>query len=315
MIDHKKVPTISVIIPTFRRAKGLGRALNSVLAQSALNAFYVEVIVCDNSPESSARDFVTAFDQTTDLDIIYVHEPNAGVANARNTAVKAAKGDFIAFLDDDEEAPPHWLEGLMQTQARFNADVVFGPVKARLAQRTPRFQDYFVAFFSRYGPPEDTVLKTYYGCGNSLVRQAALPKDSLPFSIIRNNMGGEDDELFQTLMDQQKIIAWASEAFVYEDVPEPRSRLRYTLRRAFAFGQGPAYTAMQRGRYLEVILWMIQGLLQGALFCLLGLGAFILQHPKTADLLDKGARGIGKFLWFEPFKFHFYGTALLKTKV
>lgn len=315
MIKTDSPPLLSVIIPTFRRPEGLRRALTSVAAQSAHSHLTINTIVCDNSPEGSARDFVAAFSQTVSFPVIYVHEPMAGVANARNTAVKAAKGEFIAFLDDDEEAPAHWLEGLITVQAKFNADVVFGPVKARLAQSKVHFQDYFIEFFSRYGPDQDTVLKSYYGCGNSLVKQAALPTQTPPFSVVRNNMGGEDDELFQSLMDQQKIIAWAHEAFVYEDVPETRSRLRYTLRRAFAFGQGPAYTAMQTGRYFEIVYWMLQGLIQGALFCLLGAIALIINSPKSAKLLDKGARGIGKFLWFEPFKFHFYGTALLKPKV
>jgi glycosyltransferase involved in cell wall biosynthesis len=255
---------------------------------------------------------VLEFAKAVDFAVIFVHEPRPGVANARNTAVKAANGDFIAFLDDDEEAPKEWLSGLLEVQSHLMADVVFGPVKARLAQKTPRFSDYFTDFFSRYGPPQDQILKTYYGCGNSLVRRAALPTKTDPFSIGRNNMGGEDDELFQTLLDENKTIAWAHRAFVYEDVPEARARLRYTLRRAFAFGQGPAFTAWQTRRFAHIIYWMAQGLVQGGIFSVLGLFALFFRHPKSADLLDKAARGVGKFLWFEPFKFHFYGTALLR---
>ena len=53
------------------------------------------------------------------------------MAHARNSGVAAARAPLIAFLDDDEEAPPQWLAGLMQVQAETDADVVFGPVRGR----------------------------------------------------------------------------------------------------------------------------------------------------------------------------------------
>ncbi|RIJ43461.1 glycosyltransferase, partial [Maribellus luteus] len=56
-----------------------------------------------------------------------LHEPEPGVANARNAALAVAKGAMIAFLDDDEEAPPGWLAALIAAQARLGADAVFGP--------------------------------------------------------------------------------------------------------------------------------------------------------------------------------------------
>jgi glycosyltransferase involved in cell wall biosynthesis len=46
-------------------------------------------------------------------------------------------GDLIAFLDDDEEASPGWLAALIETQRRYDADVVFGPVRARAPVLTP----------------------------------------------------------------------------------------------------------------------------------------------------------------------------------
>ncbi len=305
---------ISVIIPTFRRADGLGRALASVTAQETVPGTAVDIIVCDNSPEASARGQVIAFGATSPLTVTFVHEPNPGVANARNRAVAACFADFIAFLDDDEEAPADWLKQLLITQKTYDADVVFGPVTARLSNRPQtKFDGYFNAFFSRHGAPQDEQLATYYGCGNSLIRRARMPAEQ-PFSVIQNDMGGEDDQLFNGLMKQGAVMAWAAHAPVFEDVPDRRATLHYTLRRAFAYGQGPSWTAWLNRKYPIALAWMAQGVAQALLFGLLGGALLALGSAGAAPKLDKAARGLGKVLWFPPFKIAFYGTALLKPQ-
>ena len=310
----KPAMRVSVIIPTFRRAEGLGRALASVAAQTPVAGVAVDIIVCDNSPEASAREQVIAFGIDSPLTVTFVHEPSPGVANARNSAVAACFADFIAFLDDDEEAPRDWLKSLLATQRAFQADVVFGPVTARLNTAVAsRFDAYFNAFFSRRGADADERLACYYGCGNSLIRRASMPAHE-PFSVIQNNMGGEDDQLFNGLLKQGAVMAWAASAPVFEDVPAARATLDYTLRRAFAYGQGPSYTAALNGKPLICAAWMAQGVAQALLFGLWGSALLVVGSGTAAAKLDKAARGLGKLLWFQPFKIGFYGTALLKTK-
>ncbi len=303
---------VSVIIPTFRRAEGLGRALASVTALTPVAGAKVDIIVCDNSPEASARAQVIAFGIDSPLTVTFVHEPSPGVANARNSAVAACFADFIAFLDDDEEAPADWLKALLATQAAFDADVVFGPVTARLG--TPaasKFDAYFNAFFSRRGAGQDEQLNCYYGCGNSLIRRARLPAIE-PFSVVQNDMGGEDDRLFHGLLAKGAVMAWAAGAPVFEDVPPSRATLDYTLRRAFAYGQGPSYTAALGHKPVTCAAWMAQGVGQMLAFGLWGGALLVLGSGDAAPKLDKAARGFGKLLWFPPFKIGFYGTALLK---
>ncbi|GGZ27788.1 glycosyltransferase family 2 protein [Asticcacaulis endophyticus] len=304
---------LSVIIPTFRRADGLRLAVGSVLAQTGLEAVTVRIIVCDNSPEASARAIVAAIN--SDIDITYLHEPATGVANARNTALAATDDDFIAFLDDDEEAPADWLSKLLATQNALDADVVFGPVSARLIAAEVPYPSYFEAFFSRFGPDTTQLIDHYYGCGNSLLRRAALPRVHEVFSVDRNDCGGEDDKLFYGMREQGKRMAWAADAVVWEDVPQSRSTLKYTLPRAFAYGQGPSTSAMAHNpsKPFACAYWMINGAVQAVVFGIWG-GLLTLTRAKgAASALDKCARGLGKLIWFPPFKLGFYGTALLKT--
>ena len=176
-----------------------------------------------------------------------------------------------------------------------------------------RFDSYFNAFFSRDGAGHDERLSVYYGCGNSLIRRACLPAVE-PFSVAQNNMGGEDDQLFNGLLKQGAVMAWAASAPVFEDVPAHRATLAYTLRRAFAYGQGPSYTAALNGKPLICAAWMTQGVAQTLVFGLWGVALLAVGSGAAATKLDKAARGLGKLLWFQPFKIGFYGTALLKTK-
>jgi len=303
--------SLCVIIPTFRRPQGLATAMASIRAQAGIEHLRLSLIVCDNSPEASARTQVESF--IAPFPVTFIHEPKTGVANARNSAVSACEADLIAFLDDDEEAPAEWLGRMVAAQKQFNADVVFGPVPPRLPDGTRHNRPYFEHFFSRYGPAQSGLLAHYYGCGNSLLRTGALDSKT-PFSTLQNEMGGEDDILFTAMKAEGKIMAWAADAPVFEDVPPHRASFKYTLRRGFAYGQGPSHSTGTNGRWLKCAYWMAQGVIQAAVLGVLALGAFIIRHPRRAFILDKAARGLGKTLWFPPFKIKFYGAALLKKK-
>ena len=303
-----RLTSVCVIIPTFRRPQGLETAMRSIVAQTGIEA--LSLIVCDNSPEASARGQVEAFKAA--FPVIYIHEPKTGVANARNSAVSACEADFIAFLDDDEDAPSGWLNRLIATQQRFDADVVFGPVTARLPAETTHNRPYYEHFFSRYGPAQSEILPHYYGCGNSLLKTTALTSKN-PFSTLQNEMGGEDDILFTAMKAEGRIMAWAADAPVFEDVPPARASLAYTLKRGFAYGQGPSHSSGVNGRYLACAGWMVQGLVQAGIFGVVSLAMFAIRHPRRAFFLDKAARGLGKTLWFPPFKMKFYGQILLKN--
>ncbi|MGH9027246.1 MAG: glycosyltransferase family 2 protein [Acidimicrobiia bacterium] len=96
-------PTFSVIVPTFNRARLLPRAIQSVLDQR-FDDF--ELIVVDDGSTDSTPDVVT---RLSDARLHYLRQENQGLSVARNTGASAARGEWLAFLDDDDQALTDWL--------------------------------------------------------------------------------------------------------------------------------------------------------------------------------------------------------------
>lgn len=105
----KSGPLVSIIIPTYNRARLLGRAIQSILNQTYPN---FEIIVVDDCSSDNTENVVRSF---CDERMRYIrHEKNKGAVAARNTGIKAARGEYIAFQDSDDE----WLSEKLEKQVR-----------------------------------------------------------------------------------------------------------------------------------------------------------------------------------------------------
>jgi glycosyltransferase involved in cell wall biosynthesis len=117
---HPALPSISVVVPTYKRPALLGRAVRSILDQS-LQDF--ELIVVDDASGDDTEQTVAAF---SDPRVRYVrHEENRGLAAARNSGIKAALAPLIAFLDDDDDYLPSYLEAMSGRLGAASEDVAF----------------------------------------------------------------------------------------------------------------------------------------------------------------------------------------------
>lgn len=113
-------PKISVIIPTKNREASLLRCLDSVFSQT-LKPF--EVIVVDDGSSIKTSEFVLKkFPETKFIE----NKQSGGGAVARNQGANAAQGDFLAFIDSDDEWLPGHLEGKLEVLNHTKADGVFG---------------------------------------------------------------------------------------------------------------------------------------------------------------------------------------------
>jgi glycosyltransferase involved in cell wall biosynthesis len=99
-------PLVSVIIPVFNRSDILPRAINSVLQQSYK---HIEILVIDDHSTENLSELCKT------LPIQYLKSQGNGVSAARNTGIKLSRGDYIAFLDSDDE----WQPQKVQLQVEF----------------------------------------------------------------------------------------------------------------------------------------------------------------------------------------------------
>ena len=110
-VSEREDVLVSVVIPTYSRSDTLERALNGILKQTYQNLDII--VVDDNPPDSVYRLFVQQIIKkyASDQRIRYIQNPqNLGGAGARNVGIEAAKGEYIAFLDDDDEYYPEKIE-------------------------------------------------------------------------------------------------------------------------------------------------------------------------------------------------------------
>jgi glycosyltransferase involved in cell wall biosynthesis len=114
---------VSVIVPTYRRPRTLARAVASVLGQELPPGTELEVVVAVSDPGSDAD--VTAADElAADRRCRVVIAPRPGPAAARNAALAEARGEVVAFIDDDCVADPGWIRAGLD--ALESADLVQG---------------------------------------------------------------------------------------------------------------------------------------------------------------------------------------------
>jgi len=100
-------PLVSVVIPTFNRPALLQRAITSVLAQTWSE---FEIIVVDDASTEPIQQALNSLPPV--IISVHTHSQCRGAAAARNTGIRASKGEFIAFLDDDDQ----WLPGKLEAQ-------------------------------------------------------------------------------------------------------------------------------------------------------------------------------------------------------
>ncbi|MCK4918258.1 MAG: glycosyltransferase family 2 protein [Candidatus Pacebacteria bacterium] len=111
-------PIISIIIPTYNRPELLRRAIKSVLNQTFQR---FEIIVVDDGLVERANKIIKEID---DLRVVYIqHKENRGASAARNTGNEKARGEFVTFLDDDDEFYPEKLKKQLEIMKKFGKQI------------------------------------------------------------------------------------------------------------------------------------------------------------------------------------------------
>lgn len=297
-------PLVSVCVCTYKRPHLLAKLLESLLAQTLAHAEF-EVVIADNDSAASAQAVVEQFTAAHPaLSIRYEIEPQQGISFARNRTVAMARGEWLAFIDDDEHAVPQWLTELLTCQREYQADAVMGPVLPIYPVGSARWVVQS-GFFERTRFETGTRLPwRETRAGNALVHSKwAKQRQPHAFDERLAWMGGEDTDFFKWVEDAGGQFVWCDSAPVAEEVPLQRQTLGFMLERSFR-----SSVTYWRALYPQhSLVWRYREAAWGLVG---GLGMFILG---TLNLLR--GRGYAAPVWSKGMKAFGRVAALSRVKL
>ncbi|MCU7802752.1 MAG: glycosyltransferase family 2 protein [Candidatus Thiodiazotropha sp. (ex Lucinoma borealis)] len=190
---------ISVIIPTYKRKQMLVRALSSLEQQTYKE---IEIIVIDDDSDRSVEKIVNNINNTH---IRYLRSPNIGGAGARNVGIKEARGEFIAFLDDDDYYHCDKLLLQLRQLKKTSTDVVLcGSYNLTTKKEQVLAEDHDIEFALRMGNPYQI---------NLLVRSEVIKVNKFDEDL----PNGQDWDILVRLIKAGVKLSYIAKPLVYRD--------------------------------------------------------------------------------------------------
>lgn len=239
MNDHGII--VTVVVPTYRRPQQLRSCLEALAAQNFREPFEV-VVVDDGSPQP-----FTASDMPADgrWALRVYRQENAGPAAARNRGVREARGEFVAFTDDDCRPEPGWLGTLVDAVRKRPESLVGGTTFNGLADELFASTSQLIVdlVYEHFNAVPD---HAYFLASNNLIcsRERFLSMGGFDESYPR--AGGEDRDL----CDRWRMLHWP---IVWQQAAHVEHRHSQTLRTFldlhFRYGRGAhRYQSIRRKR-------------------------------------------------------------------
>ena len=228
-------PLVTIAVCTRKRPEMVVKCLRSLIAQ--VTDFRYDIVVVENDAEQITRAAIEELIPEAaekGVELRYFCEPEQGISHARNRCAAECRGEFLAFLDDDEWTEPDWAQQLLEVQRETGADAVCGHL-------IPVFEEGFPEYIKRAVwqkssvPEGGTLLRA--GTGTILFTREALRLRTPPFDPAYGKIGGEDLDYTAFLTSQGKKIVKTYRAVLYEIQPiHPRAKMRYYWERWFRGG-------------------------------------------------------------------------------
>jgi glycosyltransferase involved in cell wall biosynthesis len=232
--------TLSVVVCTHNRCKLLKNCLKG-LASQQFEMSSLEVIVVDNASTDATKDVVEVFTRGI-LPLQYVYEGRRGVSRARATGFRNSTGRYIAYIDDDVQAPPGWCAAICQAFEQ-NAEAYHGKLAALGGPVEPVFETgrppWLTADLEQYYARLDlgNALQLFPpGCcpisANTALRREILKDHPWDESLLMC----EDVELFNRLTASGFVYLYVPAMRVSHFVPAERCTVEWLLARYHSEG-------------------------------------------------------------------------------
>jgi len=202
---EQNIPFFSIIVPTYNRPAELAACLEALCHLDYPRDFF-EVIVVDDGSKTLLQAAVSDF--LGRLDVTLVKQANAGPAAARNTGAKRAKGEFLAFIDDDCTPSPDWLQKLASRFAELPDNAIGG-------------RTLTASFENPYSAASQALIDAAYAYHNPIPSQASFfASNNLSVPAIHFHSIGGFDITFKTSEDRDFCDRWRHHGFQMTYAPE-----------------------------------------------------------------------------------------------
>lgn len=187
------MPKVSVIIPAYNVAPYIGETLDSVFAQTF--ADYEVIVINDGSPDT--EELERALARFVDR-VSYLKQENRGASAARNTGLRAAQGEFVAFLDADDLWLPNYLGEQIKFMTERGCDLVCGDAEV-FSDVSNEGQTYMESLMADAPPRDDVTFLGLLSAEQSLITSGVVVRRELVLQV------GLFDE---TLRNSQDFDLW-----------------------------------------------------------------------------------------------------------
>jgi len=250
---------LSLIVPTRNRAQRVRDLLASLLTLESVS-FGWECLIIDNGSTDNTHEIVERFiDEHATLHVRYIHEPKPGLHEGRHRGAKEAKGDILAYLDDDVILLPTWIRSC-EAIMRDETDIIAGRSIPKWESSPP---DWILSLFHAGVCPQLSMLDMgeklqaveynfVFGCNFMVKRQlifelGGFHPDGVPSDRIRFRGDGETGFAAKAAKRDARIH-YVPQATVYHVVDRDRMTLEYMKKRQYAQGISQSFTDI-RVRY------------------------------------------------------------------
>jgi mycofactocin system glycosyltransferase len=232
-------PAVSIVVPVHNRANGLVRCLHSLLTLDYPSSCLEIIVIDDGSTDQTAATLQFLAQQAAECNITFRvirHDERQGVALARNTGAAAASHAFLAYIDSDCVASPHWLAELIPAFQDERVSAVGGMIRALdCSSLLGRYEDVRSSLFmgQRVQRLHLAGPLTYLPTANLIVRRSAW-QQLAGFAHLTH---GEDVDFCHRLLLTGARIVYLPYGVVYHDY---RTTWRAFLRIRVAYASSEA---------------------------------------------------------------------------
>lgn len=305
----------SVVILSYDRVHLLERTLTACLGDPTAARLKWEIVVVDNHPDKLAEGLVARLAASASTPMTYLSDARRNVSIVRNLGIKAARGRYVAFIDDDEAPETGWLEQLVDCLDRTGADAAFGPKYPEFATgHPPSWDPEGWRYTLDLRLPPDTPVQLFgrlrkrgkgLGSGNAAFRVATCFDTPEPFSVAFGDGNGEDTHLLFRLALAGRRFIWRPTARVREYIEEERTRPSYMITRMKRGSQH--YAASRIATSDNKLLTQVRVSVLGAAQFTIHAGLYLLGGEwARRDQFEHQigmAKGLGKLTWRAPIGF------------